>query len=65
MDQKQLQDKIAFYKKQIAICEKVKSQILPDDPYIDIRLESMNNRIKIYKEEISRLKPNDLTSWTY
>jgi len=64
MNLNNIQDKIAFYKEKLQICYQVKSQILPDDPYKDIKIKSMDDRIKIYQEEIARLKPDDLNSWT-
>lgn len=64
MNLNNIQNKIAFYKEKLQICYQVKSQILPDDPYKYIKIKSMDDRIKIYQEEIARLKPDDLSSWT-
>lgn len=57
-------DKIAFFQKKLEICYRVKAQILPDDPYADVKHQKMDERIKIYKERLAELQPDKLTSWT-
>jgi len=64
MNSSNIQDKIAFYKEKIAVCLRVKSMIAPGDPYADYKLKNMDDRIKCYQEEIARLKPDNLSSWT-
>ena len=58
-----IQDRIAFLKEKLSICYKVKSQIPQNDPYRDLKLQSMEKRISLYSEELQKLEADNLKNW--
>lgn len=59
----ELQSKIAFFKAKISQCREALLNIPRDAPYRDLRIQVLNNRIKLYCGELQKLQPENLKNW--
>lgn len=52
-----------FYNKQIEITLNLIQKINKEEPYSNIKIEILKNRLTAYKEELQRLEPNNLNNY--
>lgn len=51
-------DRLPFLTEQLNTCQRLRSQVRPDDPYRKMRLKSLNERINMLQTEIKAINPN-------